>query len=68
MPVILKRKHEKKWLEDGLSDDSIKSMLLSYDSEEMTAYPVSKMINKLGVNTKDNSVLDEYSYPELPGL
>ncbi|MFC1947313.1 SOS response-associated peptidase [Chloroflexota bacterium] len=68
MPVILKKEYEKQWLEDGLSDDEIKLMLLPYDTDEMTAYPVSKMINKLGVNTTDDTVLKEYEYPELPGL
>ena len=68
MPVILKKEYETKWLEDGLTDDEIKSMLLPYDADAMTAYPVAKKVNKLGVNTTDKSVLKEYKYPELPKL
>ncbi len=68
MPVILMKEHETKWLEGGLTDDEIKSMLLSYDADAMTAYPVSKMVNKFGVNTTEKSVLKEFEYPELPGL
>jgi len=68
MPVILKRENETKWLEDDLTDDEIKSMLLSYDTDEMTAYPVSKMVNKLGVNFTDRSVLNEFEYSDLPDL
>ena len=68
MPVILKKEHGTKWLKDRLSDNEIKAMLLSYDTNAMTAYPVSKTVNKLGVNTKDDSVLKEIDYPELLGL
>ena len=68
MPVILEKEHESKWLEGGLTDDEIKSMLLSYDTDAMKAYPVTKKVNKLGVNTTDKSVLKGFKYPELPGL
>ncbi|UCC17206.1 MAG: SOS response-associated peptidase [Dehalococcoidales bacterium] len=68
MPVILKKEYEKNWLEDGLSDDDIIPMLLPYEADAMTAYPVPKTLNKLGVNTSDESVLKEFKYPELPGL
>ncbi|UCD08903.1 MAG: SOS response-associated peptidase [Dehalococcoidales bacterium] len=68
MPVILKNEHETKWLQDGISDEEIKTMLLPYDANQMTAYPVSKMVNKLGVNTTDESVLKKHKYPELPEL
>ena len=44
MPVILKREDEKTWLG---SKDSVKilSLLKPYASEDMDAYPVSKLVN-----------------------
>jgi putative SOS response-associated peptidase YedK len=44
MPVILDRKDEKSWLN---SDDTVQlqSLLKPYPVEEMTAFPVSKLVN-----------------------
>jgi len=44
MPVILDRKDEKSWL---ISDNLVllKSLLKPYPDEEMTAFPVSKLVN-----------------------
>ena len=44
MPVILKAADEKTWL--GSTDtNEILSLLKPYDTEEMDAYPISKLVN-----------------------
>ncbi|MCA9904506.1 MAG: SOS response-associated peptidase [Anaerolineae bacterium] len=55
MPVILHRDDYAAWLTPGDADPGLlKSLLLPYDAEAMTAYPVSKAVNRAG-----------YSSPEL---
>jgi putative SOS response-associated peptidase YedK len=44
MPVILKRGDEKTWLASK-NHDEVLSLLKPYPSEEMDAYPVSKLVN-----------------------
>lgn len=44
MPVILKREFEKAWLTDD-NTDFLQTLLKSYPENEMTAYPVSKLVN-----------------------
>jgi len=68
MPVILPEAIENKWLDNNLGKDSIQTMLKPYDSAEMEAYPVPKIVNKLGYNTTNRDVLNHITYPELPDL
>ncbi len=44
MPVILKKEDEKAWL-SAKSADAILELLKPFPSEEMDAYPVSKLVN-----------------------
>lgn len=44
MPVILSRSDQKKWLESSDSDFLV-SLLRPFNSDEMQAYPVSKLVN-----------------------
>jgi putative SOS response-associated peptidase YedK len=44
MPVILKEEDEKTWL-GSMDSTEILSLLKPYSSEEMNAYPVSKLVN-----------------------
>ena len=44
MPVILRREHEKLWLGSNNADELL-ALLKPYSSEDMDAYPVSKLIN-----------------------
>ena len=68
MPVILQRGNERLWLEEKLDEQTIQSLLCPYDVKDMEAHPITKEINKLGYNTRNAEVLNEYSYPELTGL
>ena len=68
VPVILRREYERKWLEENLDVDQIHSMLLPYDANEMFAFTVPNIVNRLGFNTTDTKVLKQHTYPELPSI
>lgn len=65
MPVILKREDEERWLADGIERDEIDSMLVSYEEDEMEAYPIRRLITKDNVDDNVPEVLEKYGYPEL---
>ncbi|MCC8035001.1 MAG: SOS response-associated peptidase [Rikenellaceae bacterium] len=47
MPFILKPEDEQRWLDPGLSDAEIASLLKPYPAEGMTAYPVDKQFKDM---------------------
>ena len=52
MPLIIQREDEKKWL--NLKNESeIKSLLIPFPSELMTAYPISKLVNSAANNSEE---------------
>lgn len=52
MPVILQASDEKKWLNSKDTNEVI-SMLKPFPSEQMKAYPVSKLVNSAASNTAE---------------
>lgn len=66
MPVILPRDTEKLWLQNDLDKTTLQSMLQPYNANEMEAYPVSRMVNKLGFNITNPEVVTRQEYPDLP--
>jgi putative SOS response-associated peptidase YedK len=68
MPVILPREKEELWLQNNHKKDVLKLMLEPYNANEMEAYPVSRIVNKLGFNTANSVVLTKLQYPDLPDL
>ncbi len=50
MPVILSRKDEETWLSEN-NEDVLKNLLKPFPSEEMTAYPISKLVNSAANDT-----------------
>jgi len=56
MPVILPRENERTWLQNDLERGEIQALLQPYNTDEMEAYPVSGMVNKLGLNTDNPEV------------
>jgi putative SOS response-associated peptidase YedK len=68
MPVILRREQEKSWLDHSLGKDALQAILQPFPPEGMAAYPVSRVINKLGFNTTHPQVLERQDYPGLPPL
>jgi putative SOS response-associated peptidase YedK len=65
MPVILRQEDEKIWLQSDLARESVQAMLRSYDSEEMEAYPVSRIVRQAGHNTTNPEVVIIQNYPDL---
>jgi putative SOS response-associated peptidase YedK len=68
MPVILSAENERTWLQNDLERDKIQSFLQPYDPGEMEAYPVPKLVNKLGYNTENPEVMARQEYPDLPEI
>lgn len=53
MPVIISKSQREKWLHPDTSKEEAKAMLKPYDSQQMTAYPVSRAVNSPKNNTPD---------------
>ncbi|CCF16862.1 uncharacterised ACR, COG2135 family protein [Brevibacillus laterosporus GI-9] len=54
MPVILKQEDEALWLDRGMQEGNVlESLLLSYDENQMKAYPVSKMVGNVRYDIPD---------------
>lgn len=68
MPVILPKKDERTWIRSDLGDESIKSMLQTYEGKELEAYPVKRLIGKKDVNSNTPEILEKCSYDELKNL
>jgi putative SOS response-associated peptidase YedK len=47
MPVILSSEDERDWLQSELAGESVQAMLRQYNSEEMEAYPVSRIVREV---------------------
>jgi putative SOS response-associated peptidase YedK len=47
MPAILKRKDEDVWLDPAARPEHLRGLLAPYPSDEMTAYPVSRLVNSV---------------------
>jgi putative SOS response-associated peptidase YedK len=67
-PVILPGDRENSWLDPDLEKDSLQALLQPYDPAEMEAYPVSRIINKLGLKISNPEVLGKRDYPDLSPL
>jgi putative SOS response-associated peptidase YedK len=68
MPVILAQKDEKRWLRSALDADEINDILKPYEGDDITAYPVSKLITARGKNKNTPEVMKKFDYPELKKL
>lgn len=68
MPVVLPREMEIVWLQNDLDRGKIQSLLQPYNSDEMEAYPVPRIVNKLGFNTENPEVKARQEYPDLPDI
>lgn len=63
MPVIVKKSAEQMWLDPELSTDSIKSFFKPYPDAELTAYPVSRLLQTAAHNVPD--IIKPAHYDEL---
>lgn len=65
MPVILPKGDEARWIQSDLGDEYIKSMLKTYNGEDLEAYPVNRLIGKKNVNPNVPEILEKYNYNGL---
>ncbi len=68
MPVILPWKTQRRWLDNTLSEDEIKSFLISYPDEKMEAYTISRLITSKTRDKNIPEIIEPYNYPELKGM
>jgi putative SOS response-associated peptidase YedK len=65
MPVILPRKLERRWIDTDIDDEAIRDLMVPFDEDLMTAYPVSRDLSKRDLDTNVSQSLEERSYPEM---
>lgn len=47
MPMILKEEDEERWLDSTLTEEEVRSLIVPYSYEELSAYPIDKSFQKL---------------------
>lgn len=68
MPVILPKKDERGWIQSGVGEERIRSMLRTYAGEDLEAYPVGRLIAKRDADSNVPEVLERYDYNGLMSL
>ena len=54
MPVILPPERYEEWLDPGNKDvEGLLRLLVPFDARKMTGYPVSKVVNRAGVDSPE---------------
>ena len=66
MPVILHRANERRWLEKGLSQEDLRSMLRPYDDAELEAYTVAPLTGA-GRSGEGPDIIAPVEHKGLPG-
>jgi putative SOS response-associated peptidase YedK len=67
MPVILRKEDEEKWLSD-ISENQIKDLMKPYDTNDMTAYTVSKLIVSRNENKNTPKIIEKFHYEGLDDI
>jgi len=65
MPLVLPKEKESSWINEGLDIREIKDMVIPFDENRMTAYPVKRLRGKNAGNTNRPDIWERFSYPEL---
>lgn len=66
MPAILREEDEHRWLSDQITDEhELLTLLRPYPDEEMTAYPVTTLVNKVQNDSPQCVTPSEYVQQEL---
>lgn len=69
MPLVLDRKYENDWLEEGQSEKIIKDLLIDgFTAKEFHAYPVTNDLYKSGVNKNTPDILKKVKSIETSTL
>jgi putative SOS response-associated peptidase YedK len=63
MPVILPSSAEGLWLKEGLSEDTLASLMQPVDSEMLTAHTVSPLITNTRADRNRPELIMPYNYP-----
>lgn len=62
MPVIIPRQYERDWLNPNLTREDVLALCAPFDTNQMSAYTISKLITKKGADTNVPEVLVEHRY------
>jgi len=65
MPVILRKKDEKVWIDNTIDKALSESLLQPYETKEMEAYTISRLITAKAEDPDVPEILEPYNYPEL---
>ncbi len=68
MPVILPRDKEILYIQQNLSMNEIKELLLPLDDVNLKAFSISNRITSKTKNRNDSKIIEPFEYPELPPI
>ena len=65
MPVILPKEIERLWINDSISKDQAKELLVPFSEYDMEVYTISRLITSKTQDPDVPEVIQPYTYPEL---
>ena len=65
MPLILSPEDEAAWLNPDLTQNEVAALIRPYNTDDMSAYTISKKVNHAKDNRNIQEILDKVIYPEL---
>ncbi len=68
MPLILDDEAAQLWINPETGRQTVEAIIKPYDGKEMTAYPVSRMLNYARNLRNTPEAIEAFEYHELPGL
>jgi len=68
MPVILPKELERLWINDSVSKDQAKELLIPISEYDMEAYTISRLITSKTQDPDVPEVIQPYTYPELKDI
>jgi putative SOS response-associated peptidase YedK len=65
MPVILPKEKEQNWIDNTLTDEGAKKLLVPFEQKKMEAYTISRLITSKNRDINVPEILEPYGYPEF---
>lgn len=65
MPLMIPEDLGSVWTDPELDKEGIRELMVPFDDCDMSAYPVSKLLNKRGSDTNVPGILERVDHPEL---